>query len=70
MAKIGHDAKAIAFAKWSVWVKNKKCQNRCQKRFYDHTRVVVCKKPLLKTPTIRKMRAFGKWPKLATTQRL
>ena len=26
MAKIGHDAKAIAFAKWSVWVKNKNCQ--------------------------------------------
>ena len=22
MAKIGQDAKAIAFAKWSVWVKN------------------------------------------------
>ena len=22
MAKIGHDAKAIPFAKWSVWVKN------------------------------------------------
>ena len=26
MAKIGHDADAIAFAKWSVWVKNLKCQ--------------------------------------------
>ena len=26
MAQIGKDAKAIAFAKWSVWVKNKKCQ--------------------------------------------
>ena len=26
MAKIGHEAKAIAFAKWSVWVKNYKCQ--------------------------------------------
>ena len=26
MAQIGHDAKAIAFAKWSVWVKNSKCQ--------------------------------------------
>ena len=22
IAKIGHDAKAIAFAKWSVWLKN------------------------------------------------
>ena len=26
MAQIGHDAKAIAFAKWSLWVKNSKCQ--------------------------------------------
>ena len=25
MAKFGHDAKALAFGKWSVWVKNKKC---------------------------------------------
>ena len=24
MAKIGHDTWAIAHAKWSVWVKNKK----------------------------------------------
>ena len=24
--KIGHLTKAIAFAKWSVWVKNYKCQ--------------------------------------------
>ena len=22
MAEVAHDAKAIAFAKWSVWVKN------------------------------------------------
>ena len=52
MAKIGHDAKAIAFAKWSVWVKNLKMPKRCQKRFYDNIRVVLCKKPLLKTPNI------------------
>ena len=24
--KIGHFPKAIAFAKWSLWVKNQKCQ--------------------------------------------
>ena len=129
MAKIGHDAKVIAFAKWSVWVKNWKSQiggrndststlellcaknrskkhlifgkwehfkngqncprrkryslckmvslgqklkmpKRCEKQFYEHNRVVVCKKPLPKTPCIRKMRAFWKWPKLATIQRL
>ena len=27
-------------------------------RLYDHIRVVVCKKPLEKTPNIREMRAF------------
>ena len=47
-----------------------KMPKRCQKRFYDHIKVVVCKKPLLKKPNIGKTRAFGKWPKLATTQRL
>ena len=26
MREIGHDAWAIAHAKWSVWVKNEKCQ--------------------------------------------
>ena len=26
MAKIGHNAWAIAHGKWSVWVKNQKCQ--------------------------------------------
>ena len=28
--KIGHLAKAIAFAKWSVWVKNSKCQKHAK----------------------------------------
>ena len=35
-----------------------KIPKRCEKRLYDHNRVVVCKKPLQKTPIIRKMRAF------------
>ena len=112
--KIGHLAKAIEFAKWSVWVKNSNCQKRakkdststlelfcaknrlkkhqifekydhcenrpsckgyrlckmvslaqklkwpkmCKKRFYKHVRVVLCKKPLEKTPNIREMRPF------------
>ena len=43
---------------------------RCEKRFCYHIGVFVCKKPLRKTPNIRKMRAFSKWPKVATTQRL
>ena len=57
--KIGHLAKAIDFAKWLVWVNNSKRQT-CEKRFYKHVRVVLCRKPRQKTPNIRKMRQFGK----------
>ena len=34
MAKIGHHSWAIAQAKWSVWVKNEKCQKGVKN---DHT---------------------------------
>ena len=50
--------------------KKLKMQKRCEKRFYDHFRVVMCKKLLLKTANTQKMTAFLNWPKLATTQRL
>ena len=53
-------AKAIAFAKWSVWVKNLKMPTPCKKPFYTNIRVVLCKKPLEKTPNIRQMRRFLK----------
>ena len=43
-----------------------KMPKRCEKRFYHQIRVVAGKKPLEKTLNIRKMRAFLKWPKLAT----
>ena len=43
-----------------------KMPKRSQKRLYDHIKVVVYKKPLQKTPNIRKMTGFWKWPKLAT----
>ena len=112
--KIGHLAKTINFAKWSVWVKTSNGQKRlkndstsklemfcvknrfkkhqilkkwdhfenrasckgyrlckmvslgqkfkwpktCEKRCYKHVRVVLCKKPLQKTPNIREMRPF------------
>ena len=59
MAKIGQDAWAIAHAKWSVWIK-KKFPKRCEKRFYDHIRVFVRKKPCQKTPNIPQIRAFLK----------
>ena len=47
-----------------------KMPKRCEKRLYEHIRTVVCKKALQKTPNTQKMRAFYKWPKLATTQGL
>ena len=43
-----------------------KMLKRCEKRLYYHIKGVVCKKQLQKRPNIRKMRAFWKWPKLAT----
>ena len=44
MAKMCHDAKAIVFAKSSVWVKKLKMPKRCDKRLNEHIRLVVCKK--------------------------
>ena len=70
MAKIGHHAKAIAFAKKVSLGQKLKMSKRCENRYYDHIKVVVCKKVLQKTPNIGKMRGFWKWPKLATTRRL
>ena len=32
----------------------------CDKRFFNHVRVVFCKRPLEKTPNIREMRRFWK----------
>ena len=64
--KIGHLAKAIAhaktiaFAKWSVWVKNQKCKKTGEKPFYENIRVVLCKKVLEKTANIREMKRFLK----------
>ena len=42
----------------------------CEKPFYKHIQVVLCKTRLQKTANSREMRAFWKWLKLATTQRL
>ena len=36
MAKIGHDGKSIAFAKWAVWVKKLKMPKKRQKPLYEH----------------------------------
>ena len=58
MAKNGHNAKAIAHAKYWLWVKNIKFPKTCEKRFYKHIRVVLCKKRFQKTANIREMTAF------------
>ena len=47
-----------------------KLRKTCEKHLYNYIRVVLCKKWLKKTANIRKMRAFWKWPKMATMQRL
>ena len=56
--KIGHLAEAITHAKSSLWVKKLKFQKTCQNPFYKSFRVVLCKKPIEKTPNIPEMRAF------------
>ena len=42
-----------------------KMLKRCDKPLLHHIRIVGCKKSLLKTRNIRKMRTFLKWLKLA-----
>ena len=58
MAKNCNNAKSLAHAKYSVWVKQIKLHQTCEKRFYKHIQVVLCKKGLEKTADIGKMRAF------------
>ena len=57
MARIGHDAWAIAHGKSSVWVKKLKMPKRCEKRLFDLIKDVARKKQLQKTPIIGKKRA-------------
>ena len=58
--KIGHLAKAIDFAKWSVWLKNFNGQKRAKKDSTSTLELFCAKKPLEKTPNIREMRPFWK----------
>ena len=68
-SKIGHLAKAIAFAKWSVWFKNKKCQKPA-KNHSRRTLALFCGKNSSKKHQIlvffkmghrEKAIAFAKW---------
>ena len=62
--KVGHlakaiaHAKAIAFAKGSVWVKKLKIPKTWENTFYRNIRVFLRKKPLGKTANIREMAKF------------
>ena len=47
-----------------------KLPKTCEKRFYKHIRVVLCKKRLEKAANIGKMSGAEKLPKMATVQRL
>ena len=47
-----------------------KMQKNMLKTFLQHIAVVLCKKQLQKTANIRRKRAFQKWPKMDTMQRL
>ena len=58
IANNGHQAKAIALAKSSFWVKNEKCKKNLIKTFLQHIPVVLCKKRVQKKGNIRKTRAF------------
>ena len=47
-----------------------KLPKTCEQCFHKQIKVLLCKKRLEKTVNIPKMRAFWKWPKMATMQRL
>ena len=58
----------MGYSPWKMVILDQKLKRpkTCEKRFYYHISNVAGKKPLEKTLNIRKMRAFLKWPKLAT----
>ena len=59
--KIGHHAcKGCSLCKILTLAQKLKFQNTRQNSFHTSFTVVLCKKPLQKTPNIREMRAFSK----------
>ena len=46
--------------KMIIWGQKLKIQKKYRNRFYEHNKVVLCKKPLQKTPNIREIRRFWK----------
>ena len=43
---------------------NLKMRKKCEKQFYDHIRVVVCKKPRQKTPNSKKNESLLKMARI------
>ena len=56
--KIGKSCKGYRLCKIVSLGQKLKWPKTCEKRFYKHVRVVLCKKPLEKAPNIREMRRF------------
>ena len=56
--KICHHVKGYSPWKMVSLAQKLEFQKNCQKPFYKSFRVVLCKKPLEKTPNIPEMRAF------------
>ena len=70
MAKIGHNAKAIGFAKWSVWLKNSKYQKHAKNVSRDTLELFWEGNGSKKTPNIWEITKFGKLLELATLKKL
>ena len=58
--KIGHHAKAIAHAKFLLWVKNLISKKHVKIHSTNHLQLFSAKEPLQKTLNIREMRLFWK----------
>ena len=58
MAKNGHNAIAIAHAKWAIWVKNQIWEKHAKKVSTNTLELFYAKKRLQKAANIQKMRAF------------
>ena len=58
MAKNGHNAKAIAHAKWAVWVKKQNCLKHAKNVSTNAFKPFYKKNGSKKKANIRKKRAF------------
>ena len=66
----GPQCKGYSLCKMVSLGQKLKMPKTCDKRFYKHIRLVLCKKRLQKAANIWEMRPFWKLAKMATMQRL